>query len=122
MHSTFLGRVSGTPTPRGFRIDASVLGGTVHLDGIGEVDCLAYEVIGGQADRPTRLLLHIAGEGVIEGEGIVETIRDAPSGDQVRRLNPEAIRAAVTDKLSMGTSAAAAYRDVIADMLDQAGP
>lgn len=112
--------MTGTPTPRAFRIETGVLGGTVHLDGIGQVDCLDYELISGSANRPTRLLLHLAADGVVEGEGIIETVRDAPTGDQVRRLNPEAIRAAATPRLTMGTSSAGVYRDVIAEMLDQA--
>jgi len=116
--------VIGTPTSRPFRIDAALLGGRVAIDGVDVSDgLLGWELIGGAPDRPTRLLLHVAGEGVVTGEGIVETILDAPSGDQVRALDASKIRAAFAARSQgLGESAAAVYRDVIADMLDQAGP
>lgn len=112
--------MTSTPTPRAFRIDADLLGGTVTLDGIGPVDCLDYELIGGTPDRPTRLLLHLPADGVVEGTGIIETIRDAPTGDMVRRLNVKAVEAAALARSGMGTNHTAKVVEVIAEMLDGA--
>lgn len=108
------------PTP--FRLTVEPVGGTLEVDGIGipPDKVLAAEVIMAPGEA-TRVLVHVTGAGVIEGEGIIQTIRDAPSGDVVRALDPDLIRAAVADKLSYGTDASAAYRDAIADLVDRSG-
>lgn len=110
------------PSPRPFRIDAGLLGGTVHVDGHGDVEgLLDYELIGGTPERPTRLILHLPADGVVVGEGIVEVVRDHLSGDRVRALSAEKIRTEFAARSrGLSQSAAATYRDIVADMIDEA--
>lgn len=128
MHAPDASRTGGTPQASlpgmagtRFRLDVDQVGGTLSVDGVDvpDDDVLAAEVIMAPA-APTRLLVHVRAAGVIEGEGIVETVRDAATGETIRQLDPDVIRAAVADRLSYGTDAVTVYRDVIADLIDGA--
>ncbi|HEX2578685.1 MAG TPA: hypothetical protein VHK88_20240 [Aquihabitans sp.] len=108
----------GTP----FRIRADQVGGSVAVDGVDipPEHILGWEVLGGPRD-PTRFLLHIAVEGVVDGEGIVETIRDAASGDAVRRLDPKAVEDEALRRLTTSKGNLTHHRlEVVAEMLDGA--
>jgi len=106
-----------------FNLHADQVGGTIAVEGIDipPEQILGWEILGGP-QTPTRLLLHIATEGVVTGSGIVETIRDAATGDAVRRLDPAKIKAEALARGGMGTDTTAKVVEVIAEMLDQAGP
>lgn len=107
-----------------FRVNADPIGAQfVEVDGRDITNSVRALSIVAAVDEPTRLTIELApgAAGVVEGEGIVEVVRDGVSGDLVRALDPAAVRDAVLRRASGGVNTAAIYLDVIAAMLDRAG-
>ena len=106
------------PTP--FRIRTDAVGANVQVDGhdlTGQVRALT--VTAAAFDEPTRLTVELTpAAGVIEGEGIVEVVRDATGGDAVRCLDPQTLGAQVNARAGMGTNTAALWLEVVAEALD----